>query len=84
MKLTKRRGRRYSSEVFPTELRSRGSGLANASVRMGGVVAPFVGVYVQNQSQVAAFLVHIAIDIAGAVATAFIKTETAGQGLSAF
>ena len=51
---------------------------------MGGVVAPFVGVYVQNQSQVAAFLVHIAIEIAGAVATAFIKTETAGQGLSAF
>jgi hypothetical protein len=71
----------YSQEVYPTLLRSCGASVANTMVRLGAVVSPFIGVFLQIISQAATFATLAALAATGAIATTFLAIDTAGVSM---
>jgi hypothetical protein len=50
-------------------------------VRLGAVVSPFIGVFLQNISQAATFATLAALAATGAIATTFLAIDTAGVSM---
>merc|ERR1719375_169362 len=71
----------YAPEILPTRLRGRGLALA----RMGQKVALFawlvLGIWLLEHSRLAGFLTMAAMNLVGAVAVAFICSETSQRSL---
>lgn len=70
----------YVPEIWPTEARLRGSGLANAVGRVSGIAAPYaVAVLLSNYGVTGVFILLsvVAIIVAGAIAIIGIETKGA-------
>ncbi|KAI5078666.1 hypothetical protein GOP47_0006337 [Adiantum capillus-veneris] len=73
----------YAPEVYPTELRATGLGVANSFARIGGVLCPLVAVeLVKNCELALAVALFVAVPLLGAVAVAFLPIETSGRLLT--
>ena len=73
----------YAAEVFPTELRGTGSGIAAASSKVGGMVGPPVmGMLLTTSAGIAAPALAVAVPVAlAAVVLCFFGLETSGRRL---
>ena len=72
----------YIGEIFPTELRARGSGLANAIGRISAIFSPIWIAYLLNTSGAASvYLVNGAILVVVAVIIGIFGVETRGKTL---
>jgi putative MFS transporter len=70
----------YVPEIWPTEAKLRGSGLANAVGRISGIAAPYaVAVLLSNYGVTGVFILLsvVAIIVAAAIATIGIETKGA-------
>lgn len=73
----------YAPEVYPTELRATGLGIANSFARIGGVLCPLVAVeLVKNCQLPLAVTLFVAVPILGAVTVALLPIETKGRLLT--
>lgn len=73
----------YTPELYPTNVRSTGVGLAASFGRIGGVIAPFlVGVLVADKINIGSiFWMFFVTIIIGALAVLFLGKETKGKEL---
>jgi hypothetical protein len=70
-------------QVYPTNSRSTGLGIANAIARVGGLVCPLVAVdLVRSCQQGLAVSLFSAVPVAAGVAVMFFPVETQGRPLS--
>ncbi|KAH7437771.1 hypothetical protein KP509_05G088000 [Ceratopteris richardii] len=73
----------YAPEVYPTELRATGLGIANSFARIGGVLCPMVAVeLVKNCQLTLAVILFVVVPFSGAVAVALLPIETSGRLLT--
>ncbi|MCO5575652.1 hypothetical protein L7F22_029455 [Adiantum nelumboides] len=73
----------YAPEVYPTELRATGLGVANSFARIGGVLCPLVAVeLVKNCQLPLAVALFVAVPLLGSVAVALLPIETSGRLLT--
>ncbi|WP_148935502.1 MFS transporter, partial [Escherichia coli] len=69
----------YVPEIWPTEAKLRGSGLANAVGRISGIAAPYaVAVLLSSYGVTGVFILLGAVSIVVAIAIATIGIETKG------
>ncbi|VDZ02946.1 major facilitator family transporter [Escherichia coli] len=69
----------YVPEIWPTEAKLRGSGLANAVGRISGIAAPYaVAVLLSSYGVTGVFILLGAVSIIVAIAIATIGIETKG------
>ncbi|MFM9927383.1 MFS transporter [Variovorax sp. H27-G14] len=72
----------YTPEVFPTQVRATGSGLASAIGRIGGITAPIlVGVIYPTAGFAGVFGMTTAVLLLGAAAVTFMGIPTRGRSL---
>ncbi|MDZ4355400.1 MAG: MFS transporter [Variovorax sp.] len=72
----------YTPEVFPTQVRATGSGLASAIGRIGGITAPILVGYVYPSLGFAGvFGMTTAVLLLGAAAVTFMGIQTRGRSL---
>jgi putative MFS transporter len=73
----------YAAEVFPTEMRGTGSGIAAASSKLGGMVGPPVmGLLLSSSASIAVPALAVAVPVAvAAVTLALFGIETRGRRL---
>ena len=72
----------YTPEVFPTQVRATGSGLASAIGRIGGITAPIlVGVVYPSLGFAGVFGMTTAVLLLGAAAVTFMGIPTRGRSL---
>ncbi len=71
----------YTAEVYPTRMRSIGTGAASASARLASILAPLlVGFLLSTTNNVGnVFLMFAAAGFTGAIVVAFFGVETAGR-----
>ncbi|KAH7373279.1 hypothetical protein KP509_17G048000 [Ceratopteris richardii] len=73
----------YAPEVYPTELRATGLGIANACARIGGVLCPIVAVELVKNSQLTlAVGLFVCVSLLGAFSVALLPLETSGRLLT--
>ncbi|KAJ0031185.1 hypothetical protein Pint_13864 [Pistacia integerrima] len=73
----------YASELYPTSMRSTGTGSANAMGRIGGMVCPFVAIAVVEGCHArAAIIVLEGVIVVSVISVLLIPFETRGQELS--
>jgi putative MFS transporter len=72
----------YTPEVFPTQVRATGSGLASAIGRIGGITAPIlVGFVYPSLGFAGVFGMTTAVLLLGAAAVTFMGIQTRGRSL---
>lgn len=72
----------YTAEVFPTQFRTTGAGLASAIGRIGAIIAPnLVGYLYPNFGFVGVFGVTTSVLLVGAVAVVLMGVPTRGRSL---
>ncbi|CAI5458066.1 unnamed protein product [Closterium sp. Yama58-4] len=72
----------YTPEIYPTEIRSTGLGVANSWARLGGFLCPFVAVgLIEGSQRELAILLFVFIPVFAAVITACFASETKGAAL---
>lgn len=72
----------YTSEVYPTSLRSIALGFGNSITRMGGILTPFICEFVQNNFfPNAPFYVFVFAAITGVITCLALPFETMGMAL---
>ncbi len=72
----------YTPEVFPTQVRATGSGLASAIGRIGGITAPIlVGFVYPSVGFAGVFGMTTAVLLLGAAAVTFMGIQTRGRSL---
>ena len=70
-------------QVYPTQLRATGLGIANSFARIGGVLCPLVAVELVKSCQLSlAISLFSAIPILGAIAVVLLPFETKGRLLT--
>jgi MFS family permease len=72
----------YTSEIYPTTLRTRGLGAANMLDRVGGIIGTYVGGVLVARSKVYALVLFSAAVALAAVAAWFLDMETKGKPLA--
>lgn len=68
-------------QIYPTKKRARGLGMAGAFSRIGGILMPWIGIYI---SQIGLFLPYLIFGItalAGGVLTFMLPFDTRGMEL---
>ncbi|CAI7772046.1 unnamed protein product [Closterium sp. NIES-54] len=72
----------YTPEIYPTEIRSTGLGVANSWARLGGFICPFVAVgLIEGSHRELAILLFVFIPVFAALVTACFASETKGAAL---
>jgi MFS transporter, putative metabolite:H+ symporter len=72
----------YTAELYPTELRTVGTGIGNAWVRFASVIGPFfIGFAIPNLGLGAVFLVFALFAVGGGITALVFAPETKGRVL---
>ncbi|CAI5490554.1 unnamed protein product, partial [Closterium sp. Naga37s-1] len=67
----------YTPEIYPTEIRSTGLGVANSWARLGGFLCPFVAVgLIEGSHRELAILLFVFVPVFAALVTACFASET--------
>ncbi|TFJ95159.1 tRNA pseudouridine synthase B [Platysternon megacephalum] len=73
----------YCPEIYPTSVRTTGSGIANAVGRIAGMICPIVAVqFISGCEIIAAILLFEVIAVVSGLCVLLFRTETKGQQLS--
>lgn len=71
----------YTSEVYPTSLRSIALGFGNSLTRLGGILTPFICEMIENIVPRAPFYMFIFSSLTGVLACIMLPFETMGMSL---
>ena len=72
----------YTSEAYPTHVRSIGVGFLNCIGRVGGLLTPFIAQVLSRYSMSLTFIIYAAMSIIGGVCAFFLPIETKGRILA--
>ena len=72
----------YTSEAYPTHVRSTGAGMLNSIGRIGGLLTPFIAQVLSQNSMFLTFMIYAVISLIGAVIAFFLPIETKGRMLA--
>ncbi len=72
----------YTSEAYPTHVRTTGMGLLNSFGRTGGLTTPFVAQVLSRYSMSLSFVIYAAISFVGAICAFLLPIETNGRILA--
>ena len=72
----------YTSEAYPTHVRTTGIGLLNSVGRIGGLTTPFIAQVLSRYSMSLSFIIYAAISFLGAVCAFLLPIETNGRILA--
>jgi len=68
----------YTGEVYPTLQRAKGIGLASAFSRIGGIVMPYIGIYISEIGLLLPYLIFGICSLIGGIITFFLPFDTLG------
>jgi len=71
----------YTSEVYPTSLRSIALGFGNSLTRLGGILTPFICEIAESYSVNAPFYLFMVSSISGVIVCLSLPFETIGMAL---
>ena len=71
----------YTSEIYPTFVRSTGLGMASSVARIGGMITPFIAQGLADYSLTLALAVYGTLAVAAGAACGLLPIETRGAGL---
>ena len=71
----------YTSEVYPTHLRSLALGFGNGLTRVGGITTPFLCEVLENKFKKGSFYMFFFLSIIGIIATYLLPYDTIGKPL---
>lgn len=69
----------YTAEVYPTKIRTTGVGMANGIGRLGGVVMPWICIYLSTMDLLSPFLLFAAISLLTSVSNFYLPFDTLGK-----
>jgi MFS transporter, putative metabolite:H+ symporter len=71
----------YTAEVYPTKIRTTGVGMANGVGRFGGVVMPWICMYMAGVDLLSPFLLFAMIAVITSISNFFLPYDTMGKEL---
>ena len=71
----------YTSEAFPTPVRSTGFGITSGFARLAGALTPFIAISLNSRSVAAAAVVYVGVLIIGVACVALLPFETKNEQL---
>ncbi|XP_050225092.1 organic cation/carnitine transporter 7 isoform X2 [Mercurialis annua] len=73
----------YAPEVYPTSVRSTGVGVASSIGRIGGMISPYVAIFlVQGCHQTAAIVLFVAVALISGICVTLFPYDTKGRHLT--
>ncbi|CAD8098915.1 unnamed protein product [Paramecium sonneborni] len=71
----------YTAEVYPTKIRTTGIGMANGIGRLGGVIMPWICMYMNSQQLRSPFILFSILSIITSFSNCMLPFETLGKEL---
>lgn len=66
----------YTSELYPTRIRSTGLGIATAVGGLGSLLMPWIGIYLMNVYKYLPYLIYGILALISSIIVRYIKYET--------
>ena len=71
----------YTAEVYPTKIRTTGVGMANGLGRLGGVIMPWICMYLESVDTRSPFILFALLSLTTCVSNFFLPFDTMGKEL---
>lgn len=71
----------YTGEIYPTKLRATGIGMASSVSRIGGIIMPWIGIYLSKTGVFLPYLIFGSTSLAAGLLTFFLPFDTRGVEL---
>ena len=74
----------YTAEVYPTKIRTTGIGMANGIGRLGGVIMPWICMYMNSKELRSPFILFSVLSLITSCSNFLLPFETLGKELEWF
>lgn len=72
----------YTAEIYPTKIRTTGVGMANGIGRLGGVIMPWVCMFLCTKELLSPFILFSLLSVITSFSNFFLPYDTMGKELN--